>query len=79
MEDKNFNFAKTRDALSQLSADVIELNACIKKKQAEINDYKQNLEATVKNKNDKLAALDQTLQNALVKIEQINRYIEETL
>ena len=79
MEDKNFNFAQTRDALSQLSADILELSSCVKKKQAQIYDDKQAFEKNIQTKDYQLACMDDALQNALSKIEQINQYIEESL
>ena len=36
MPDKNFDFNKTRDALSQLSTDLIELESIIKIKRSQI-------------------------------------------
>lgn len=79
MDDKIFDFAKTKDALSQLSADLIELDTAIKTKQTLLEKQKKDALQQISDKEIKIADLGESLQRALDKIDQINRYIEEAL
>lgn len=79
MEDKIFDFAKTRDALGQLSADLIDLEATIKIKRTTLEAEKQNFSNQLQDKEQKIAKLGQAAQEALTKIENINHYIAEVL
>lgn len=79
MESKNFNFSKTRDALSQLSADIIELESLVAAKKSSLKSEKQNLLNELAAKEQKIAGLRTAAEDALTKIENINHYIEEAL
>ena len=79
MESKNFNFSKTRDALSQLSADIIELESLVAAKKSSLKSEKQNLLDELAAKEQKIAGLRTAAEDALTKIENINHYIEEAL
>lgn len=79
MEDKIFDFAKTRDALDQLSADLAGLEAAIKIKQSSISSEKQNLANQLQNKEQKIANLSKAAEDALTKLENINQYIGKVL
>lgn len=79
MENKIFDFANTRDALSQLSANLIELSSALKAKQAQLDADKTKSEQLKQAQELKIADLTNSLQGAISKIEQINQYIEEAL
>lgn len=79
MEDKIFDFIETRDALSQLSADLIEFEALIKIKQTNTNIEKQKNKDELRLKEEKIVKLSSTVENALKKIENINQYIDGVL
>ncbi len=79
MEDKIFDFIETRDALSQLSADLIEFEAMIKIKQTNTNIEKQKNKDELRLKEEKIVKLSSTVENALKKIENINQYIDGVL
>lgn len=79
MEDKIFDFAKTRDALSELSADLIELEAALKIKHNSLAADKQKSASELQEKTQKLAVLTKTAEEALTKIDAINQYIDEVL
>ena len=79
MEDKIFDFAKTRDALGQLSADLAGLEAAIKIKQSALSSEKQNLANQLQDKEQKIASLNKAAEDALVKLENINQYIGKVL
>ncbi len=79
MEDKNFDFAATKDALGQLSADLIEIESALKIKQTALNKEKLALKNELELKEHKIAELTSAAQNALNKIETIGKYIEEAL
>ncbi len=79
MDDKIFDFAKTKDALSQLSADLIELSSAVKIKQTKLTANQQQAEKTIQNLELKIAELDKSLQSAIAEIDLINNYIEEAL
>ena len=49
MTDKNFDFNKTRDALSQLSTDLIELEAIMKVKHSKIEEKNKEVDTEEKN------------------------------
>ena len=69
----------TLPRLSQLSADLIELDTVIKTKQALLEKQKKDALQQISDKEIKIADLGESLQKALDKIEQINSYIEEAL
>lgn len=79
MEDKIFDFAKTRDALGELSAGLIELESTLKVKQNRLTAEKQKSAAEAELKEQKIAALTQAAKDAMTKIENINKRIEEML
>lgn len=79
MENHFFDFAKTRDALGQLSADIIELENILVYKKDEIE---KNNEANKKNMASQekiIATLRNTTQKALDEVESINNYISGVL
>ena len=79
MEDKIFDFDKTRNALSQISTDLLELETIVSMKYAEIESCKAESVEKIKEKDQKIAETTKAIQNALQKIDSINNYIGEVL
>ncbi len=79
MKDKNFNFSQTKDALSQLSADMAEFETTVKAKQTDLISRQQKILENLSTKEQKIVALQQAVDNALQKTENICRYIEKVL
>lgn len=76
---KIFDFAQTRDALGELSTDLIALETAVKLKQAALTKDKETLSTRLQAKEAALASLSNTVQNALEDIDTINAHIEEVL
>ena len=79
MTDKNFDFNKTRDALSQLSTDLIELEAIMKVKHSKIEEKNKEISEILTKKEQTIADLTKVSQDALAKIENITNFIDEVL
>ncbi len=79
MDDKIFDFDKTRNALSQMSTDLLELETTIRIKSSEIESRKMEAIDNIKEKEQKIAELTKATQDALEKIDSINNYISEVL
>lgn len=79
MEDKIFNFTETRDALGQLSADLVELESLIKTKQKCLKTEQKKLLDKLASEEEKTTLLRQATEKTLAKIENINQYIEKAL
>ena len=79
MEEKIFDFAKTKDALGELSAGLIELESVLKIKQNQLAAEKQKYAEDTALKKQKIAALTKAAEETMIKIENINKYIEEML
>ena len=79
MNDKIFEFAKTKDALGELSAGLVELENLLKIKQSALAADRQKFDNEIKQKDQQIAKLTEATQKALVKIENIGKYIEEVL
>ena len=65
MDNKNFDFNKTRDALSQLSTDLIELESVIKIKSSQIKENNEKNSNLLAEKEQKIVA---RLENFLRKL-----------
>ena len=76
---KIFDFAQTKDALGELSADLIALETAVKLKQATLSKEKESLAEALRSKETALTTLKETVQNALSDIDVINAHIEEVL
>lgn len=74
-----FDFAQTKDALGELSADLITLETAVKLKQTILSKEKDSLAENLRAKEAALATLKETVQNALADIDVINTHIEEAL
>ena len=74
-----FDFTQTKDALGELSADLITLEAAVKLKQTTLSKEKDSLAENLRAKEAALATLKETVQNALADIDVINTHIEEAL
>lgn len=79
MPNKNFDFNKTRDALSQLSADLIELETAIKIKNNQIKEHNTKNLNELAEKNKIIAELTKASEDALTKIENITDFIDGVL
>lgn len=79
MSNEIFDFNNTREALSQLSTDMIELEATIKIKLNEIIDSSKNSNDLIKKKDEIINNFAKTSENALAKIENITNYIDKVL
>ena len=79
MNNKNFDFNKTRDALSQLSTDLIELESIIKIKHSQLDENNKKTSDMLAQKEQTIADLTRVSQDAIVKIENITDFINEVL
>ena len=79
MDDKIFYFDKNRNALIQMSTDLLEIETTIKIKSSEIESRKMEAIDNIKEKEQKIAELTKATQDALEKIDSINNYISEVL
>ena len=79
MSNQNFDFNNTREALSQLSRDLIELESNIKIKLGEISNNTKNTSELIKQKDEVIANLTKASENALAKIETITGFIDKVL
>lgn len=74
-----FDFAQTKDALGELSKDIIALETAIKLKQADLDKEKESFKEMLRSKESALESLKTSVQNALEDIDSINSRIEEVL
>ena len=79
MTDKNFDFNNTRDALSQLSTDLLQLESAIKIKSAELADRNSENLQLLKKQENAITDLTKASESALEKIENITNFIDEVL
>ena len=79
MTDKNFDFNQTRDALSQLSTDLIELESIIKIKRTQIEEKNKDTSDILAEKEQIIADLTKASQDTIAKIENITNFIDEVL
>lgn len=79
MNNKNFDFNKTRDALSQLSTDLIELESIIKIKNSQIKENNEKNSNLLAEKEQKIAELAKISQDAITKIDNITDFIDGVL
>lgn len=79
MSNEIFDFNDTREALSQLSTNMIELESAIKIKLNEITDNSKNSYDLIKKKDEIIDNLVKTSENALAKIENITNFIDKVL
>jgi hypothetical protein len=79
MEYNFFDFTETREALSQLSSDVIELENTLRLKKQKLETENHKILDELKDREAKIKNLNLTINNAITKIDGINKYIEEVL
>jgi predicted nucleic acid-binding Zn-ribbon protein len=79
MEDNFFDFAQTKEALSALSTELVELETSISAKESKIKTQTQEFQNCIQNQNEKIALLRQTAQDALTKVEALSKYVEGVL
>ena len=79
MSNEIFDFNDTREALSQLSTNMIELESAIKIKLNKITDKTKNSYDLIKKKDEIIDNLVKTSENALAKIENSTNFIDKVL
>ena len=79
MEDKNFDFAATKDALGQLSSDLVDLEASVKIKQKSLQNAREEMSTSLQEKEQKIESLLDVTKNAIADIDKINQFIEGML
>ena len=79
MEDIFFDFGKTKDALSELSTELVEIEALIKNKSIALAKERNDTRLSLSEKEEKIASLSKVTQEAMDKIDNINKYIAEVL
>ena len=79
MTDKFFDFNATRDALSQLSTDLLQLESAIKIKRSEIKERDDKASMMLKKHEQVIAELTKASENALAKIDNITDFIDGVL
>ena len=79
MEDKIFDFAATKDALGQLSSNLIDLEAAIKIKQKSLQEFRENSSSVIQEKEQKIESLLNITKNAIADIDSISQAIEGML
>ena len=79
MEDNFFDFSQTKEALSQLSADLTILESEAKAKSSAIIAERQDHDKILAQKDDKIAAMSESIKNATAKIDTITKYIDGVL
>lgn len=79
MEDKFFDFAQTKEALSQLSADLAVLDSQAQSKFATLETERQSNAKKVAEKDAKIEEMSKTMRNTIAKIDSITGYIDGVL
>lgn len=79
MEENFFDFAQTKEALSQLSADLAVLDSEIKSKLTELDVERKNHHKAMSEKDAKLEKMSKTIQDTVAKIDSITGYINGVL
>lgn len=79
MTDKIFDFNNTREALSQLSTDLLQLESAIKIKCSEIAEKDTNNSEVLKKQEQIIANFTKVSEEALTKIDNITDFINEVL
>ena len=79
MNNQNFDFNSTREALGELSKNLIELESCVKIKLNEISNNSKNTSDLLKQKDEVIANLAKASENALAKIDNITDFIDKVL
>lgn len=79
MENNFFDFTKTKEALSQLSADLSGLNAAIAQKSVEIENDRNAKSVEIEEYKNKLTSMQAKAKKACDTIDSINKYIDGVL
>ena len=79
MEEKIFDFDKTKDALSELSATLVKIETAIKTKADYVAKERNDANILLNEKEKKIASLSMVTKEAMDKIDNINKYIAEVL
>ncbi len=79
MEDNFFDFAKTKEALSQLSADLAALNTTVVQMGDKIADERNQTKVQIKDYEDKIASMKDKTLKACDTIDAISKYIDGVL
>lgn len=79
MTDKNFDFNNTRDALSQLSTDLLQLESAIKLKRSQLAENNKKTSEQLEKQEKIIASLTKVSEDALAKIDNITDFIDGVL
>ena len=79
MEEKFFDFAQTKEALSQLSADLAVLDSQAQSKIASIAIERDNYNKSITERDAKIEDMGKSVRDAVAKIDSITGYIDGVL
>lgn len=79
MEDKFFDFAQTKEALSQLSADLAVLDSQAQSKLTSLANERDNYNKNMAEKDAKIEDMGKSVREAIAKIDSITGYIDGVL
>lgn len=79
MGENFFDFAKTRDALSQMTVDLAVLESALKQKAESDNVAHKGMEKDLAQKEERINEMKKSIQNAADKIDAITKYIDGVL
>lgn len=79
MTDKNFDFNNTRDALSQLSTDLLQLESAIKLKRSQLAENNKKTSEQLEKQEKIIASLTKVSEDTLAKIDNITDFIDGVL
>ena len=79
MGEDFFNFAKTRDALSQMTTDLAVLESALKEQARNNEETCNNMQNDLSAKEEQLKEMKTAIQKAVSKIDTVTQYIDGVL
>lgn len=79
MGEDFFNFAKTRDALSQMTTDLAVLESALKEQARNNEETCNNMQNDLSAKEEQLKEMKTAIQKAVNKIDTVTQYIDGVL
>lgn len=79
MGENFFDFAKTRDALSQMTTDLAVLESVLKEKAKNDESVRKDMENDLAEKEKQIEEMKKSIQKAADKIDNITKYIDGVL
>lgn len=79
MGEDFFNFAKTRDALSQMTTDLAVLESALKEQARNNEETCNNMQNDLSAKEEQLKEMKTAIQKAVNKIDTVTKYIDGVL